>query len=242
MKIGVYGDSFADTTETPSLDFAWYNQLANLIPNSTVTSYGLGSTSVYYSYKKFLETYMEFDIIIFVVTEPGRYTKRIENIVNADRYFHNLHFVEYFLQNNILSSSDAKLLNRLKSWFIMNDDEYNIDMSELMLRDMETVTNTKIIFFPCFNTSMTQERRMKCEIPNHISFTDLLTKQLNLFGIGSLSYATPKENENTIACHLTTEYNHAVATMFCKKILENVWDWSLLEDIKLVHAKDHYYK
>jgi hypothetical protein len=147
MKIGVYGDSFADIhSNKHASHFAWHNQLTKLIPGSTVESFGLGSSSLYYSYCKFLETHDQFDIIIFLVTESNRYTKRVCDIAGSDRYFSNMLQVEHFLQSNDTKSKDKPTLEFLKGWFMMEDAEYNAAMADLMIEKM-TGLHKNIIFF-----------------------------------------------------------------------------------------------
>jgi hypothetical protein len=53
MKIGIYGDSFAEYNSNGH-DNQWVVMLGKKIADSNLTNYGLSGTSVYYSYKQFL--------------------------------------------------------------------------------------------------------------------------------------------------------------------------------------------
>jgi hypothetical protein len=118
VRIGIYGDSFADTTENDSQIFAWFNLLPEYLPNCTTESYGLGGTSVYFSYNEFLRTYKNFDYVIFLVTTPNRYTKKVCNVDGRNTYFHSLQQVESYLKNNPNSNS-RNILENLIGWFRM---------------------------------------------------------------------------------------------------------------------------
>lgn len=242
MKIGVYGDSFADTySNKHSSHLAWYNQLPKLIPGSTVESFGLGATSLYFSYCKFLETYDQFDVVIFLVTENNRYTKKLYDIAGADRYFPNMLQVEYFLQSSNTKSKDKTTLEFLKGWFMMEDAEYNAAMAELMIEKM-TGLHKNLIFFPCFWNSLSEQQSLKYGIqPNHTMCDFYFLQTRDLLKVDQdLNYLI--ENPELISCHFTEEFNTAIANAFTKKILTNVWDWSEVLNIKtLKHDKSQYY-
>jgi hypothetical protein len=65
MKIAIYGDSYTAGQVAPNLnpEPSWIELLAKKFGNITV--FGAGGSSVYYSYKNFLETQRVFDKIIF---------------------------------------------------------------------------------------------------------------------------------------------------------------------------------
>jgi hypothetical protein len=73
MKIGIFGDSYAD--EDIHNDIAKYPSWVKLLRSNKhfeINSFGMSGTSLYYSYKQFLNNHKNFDKIIFVVTVPGR--------------------------------------------------------------------------------------------------------------------------------------------------------------------------
>jgi hypothetical protein len=72
LKIGIFGDSFADeNTFSNEYAIAWPTMLRNTTKHS-VTNYGIGGSSLYYSYQMFMKNYDKFDRIIFIVTNIGR--------------------------------------------------------------------------------------------------------------------------------------------------------------------------
>lgn len=238
MKIAVYGDSFACVHPDfkSACAFAWFNLLQELLPESSITSYGKGASSVYYSYKKFLETHDQYDIIIFLVTEPNRYPKEYLDSNNNSHHFHSLAGIEHFMLTN-KSMVDTRFLENLKGWFIMNDDEYALDMSELMLKDIENI-RPNTIFFPCFTNSMIQERMDKCD---NISMFKILHMQFDKLNAVINVYDTMRDNDERLSCHFTPEFNKAIANSFAKRISTGQWNWNDLNNITLTNDLNYYY-
>ena len=240
MKIGVYGDSFAcQHTTVESATITWYNMLANFIPNSTVKSYGWGATSLFYSYKSFLKTYHEFDKIIFLVTNPDRYTKEVEFTTGRKEFFANIFHTDHILKNNKdLSSIDIRIINDLKGWFMSLDSEYNSLMSEFMIQNMEKLHND-IIFFPCFPSSLTDERLNMYKLTSSMNMINIFDRQKQLLNNADL-WAMDESKEH-ISCHLSEEFNLFVAKLFANKILKNQWNWHEMYDVKLTHDLNYYF-
>jgi hypothetical protein len=71
MKIGIYGDSFADPNPFPNE--SWIAYLKNNIESAIVDQYSSAGTSHWWSYKKFMETHEKYDTIIFCHTNPIRW-------------------------------------------------------------------------------------------------------------------------------------------------------------------------
>lgn len=71
IKIGVFGDSFADrNTDTPFKNESWLNFLEQ--QGHKVMSYAKAGTSTWYSYEKFCSHYEQFDQIVFCYSSIGR--------------------------------------------------------------------------------------------------------------------------------------------------------------------------
>ena len=76
MKIGVFGDSFADRLLHPTLlemgcaDESWIRYLE--YQGHNVETYGLSSTSTWYSFEQFLSLYDNMDAIVFVYSHSSR--------------------------------------------------------------------------------------------------------------------------------------------------------------------------
>lgn len=76
MKIGIFGDSFAQSHIWPAdvssrLGKSWSEVLSE---KYEVSNFGLGGSSTYYSYDKFVKLHSKFDKVIFISSQPGRMT------------------------------------------------------------------------------------------------------------------------------------------------------------------------
>ena len=240
MNIGIYGDSFAHYNVN-CLDFNWTVMLCKKFTNSNLNHYGKSSTSVYFSYKQFIDTYYKNDVNIFLVTNPARYTKPV-NVNNEEVFLSYINSVEHYKKENIknLSSLDIKILDDLLGWYISSDHEFLSTMSELMLNHLKLLDD-KIILFPCFATAFTTEQYNKYEIPEFHYMYNYVNRAKELLNINEPDLAGI-EVPTTIAQHLTPEFNQFVADFMYKKITSNVWDFSKFEDVKLEHPKEYYYK
>jgi len=67
MKIAIFGDSYAASTGLTS-----WGSLLSTMNRCQVENFARRGTSLFYSYLKFIENYKNFDIIVFLVTAPGR--------------------------------------------------------------------------------------------------------------------------------------------------------------------------
>lgn len=87
MKIAIFGDSYAASTGPTS-----WGSLLSTMNNCEVKNFAVRGTSLFYSYLKFIENYKNFDIVIFLVTAPGR-------LYHAEQSIPNLFSAEYRLKN-----------------------------------------------------------------------------------------------------------------------------------------------
>jgi hypothetical protein len=74
MKLGIFGDSFADYNNmysTAKENESWINYLATST-NSEFECFGHGGTSIWYSFEKFKQHYKKFTHIVFCQTFPHR--------------------------------------------------------------------------------------------------------------------------------------------------------------------------
>lgn len=72
IKIGIYGDSFAEVHHAPQYT-TWINRLEEL-SGYTCKTHALAATGIDYSYYKFLETYQDYDIILFFASSFERFS------------------------------------------------------------------------------------------------------------------------------------------------------------------------
>lgn len=238
MKIAVYGDSFAYSRN--SLDTSWFSLLGKKL-NCTVDTYGCSGTSVYYSYKQFMNSsYSDYDYIIFLVSEPSRYYNKVEFTTGDSFYLTGINDIEWFKNFPGFGPTDIELLNDIETWYKVTDFNYVADMAELMMDSICSIRND-VIFAPCFETSFSEKWKLK--EPNTIPLFELMLKQIELLGKTSLTFdLITREDHNVMSAHLTPEFNEFVADVMYDRITTGKWDFSELDNVKLLHKQDYYYK
>lgn len=237
MKIGIFGDSFTNSPGCPSMAYHWSELLANKL-DGELDNYGEPGSSVYFSYKRFLENHSKHDLCIFLVSEPNRYIKPIDfGIVN------NVH-VSGINTLNALRQFDERLYTNLEGWFICSDNQYNQDMTELMINHI-TELRKDVILLPSFANSFSDSLKEKTGL-DRFCFSDLIKYQTECLGLKIEHYGNTyfaKESKELIAGHLIPEINYIVFEKILQRININIWDWNLPDpkDIKLKHRTEEYF-
>jgi hypothetical protein len=246
MKIGIYGDSYTTPHGKFDAPTNWYNHLASLLSDThnstTINHYGRAGSSLYYSYRKFLDTNHENDLNIILVTGPGRYPHVVElSVPGNSRTFTCKEDVQHYLntQQQMLSKDDVVMLNDIIGWFNASIDyKYFQDMSELMVSKLDSVKNT--ILYPCFSDSLNKEQLKKLDLDKDIHYMhSFWFRQLEIFGIEPNTF-TAIETKN-LCGHLTEEFNIFFANMVYKKIQTGKWDHSGFLDVTIKKPRKFYY-
>lgn len=244
MKLGIYGDSYADCPAANNT--SWVNVLAGLLSrnndNVKVFNHARGGSSVYFSYKKFLATHHQNDLNIFLVTEPNRYPGKFKpSFISQEFYITSTLNVEHLESDfdSKLTQDEKEFLNNLRSWFKVNPESYTNDMSDIMIGNIERL-NPNTIIYPCFIDSLTDDRFKKFNLDKYLHpMHSFWYRQLELFDI---EYKTFRPLEKpTISAHLTVEFNAFFAKVLYSKITTGKWDHSGFFDIKIEKPKTHYY-
>jgi len=212
MNIGLYGDSFS-TSHQPAKHFAWYNLLAeklggkvyNYINHMDGESYGLGASSTYWSYKRFLKYHHLHDINIFIASNPTKYPKLLNLRGDGNLCpLSGINSLEWYIHDERVTDEGRDTLEKIKSWYLVNDEEFMWDAHELMLQDIERTTQKPlyILSSECGGISLNEERRKK----NNINFglwdvAFLAQKSLGCYGMN----CTLNERQTMIAAHLPEE-------------------------------------
>lgn len=236
MRLGIFGDSFA--YDRKNIDWSWTNQFAEKL-GTTAENFGYPATSLFYSYRQFLLHRDKYDLIVFVVTEPQRYTKSL-TINGVEDFYCNINDVENALQNSNLSSIDRKELEHLFGWYFMQDREFIITSQDLMISHMESV-HDNIIFYPAFVDSLVPSKIESYNLPNNFSFYDLVCLQTSLLKIKS-EQASPYKELSTLSNHLAKEFNDCFANILYNKYKNNIWDMQEIQNIKLNKPYTYYYE
>lgn len=243
MKLGIYGDSYADA-KNKSSSICWYNILAKKISNDVeISNHAEAGSSLYFSYKKFLETQHQYDFVIFLVTEPHRYpVKFLPKKAKINGHITSIPHIENILTNfsKELNQEEKIFLHNLKGWFKASDQSYNLEIADVLLNNVEQI-RTDTIIYPCFFQSFTRERFIKYKLdPDLHPMHSFWIRQMDLLNIDIKNFTAIEKD--TLAGHLTPEYNEYIAKMFLSKIKTGIYDHNGLFDITITQPKTHFYK
>ena len=132
MKIGVFGDSFADRfihitlKEKGYEDESWMQYLEN--QGHQIESYGVAATSTWYSFEQFLVLHEYMDAIVFVYSHPGR----VHSMPKPYRVFATFadhpieELTEHHLYKNYSSEDQENILTIIKSANLTSNQNFNL--------------------------------------------------------------------------------------------------------------------
>ena len=244
MKIGIYGDSFADPG-SGEYTHSWVNYLVKLIEQDTkqsiqVDNYARGGSSLYFSYKNLLETGKKYDLVIFLATEPHRYPNPV-TIMDRPIYITSIPHIENIenTQAGKLPKDTLELFRNLRGWFLVPNFEFNEDMSDLMMNEIEKLHHN-IIIYPCFINSFKEERFKRYKLDSKIHpCHSFWFRQAELF---EMDIHTNCDEKLTLFGHLTPEFNKYFAKVLFSKYKTGNWDHSGFFDITIDKPKTYYYR
>lgn len=233
MNIAVYGDSYA--VRGGKQDWTWFRRLKDLTKCSALDHYGESGSSLFFSYNKFLESHADHDIIIFIVTGPGRYTKKFE--INQQAF----NVAGLTTINGLMKEYKEELrfrpdkrseLESIKHWFIARDDVYEEHLHNLLVdKIMQIRPDVKLI--PAFSKSLVDCKQ---------ALFDYTVKQreISLANVPESKHCLYRENPELMSCHLTQEQNIALADMAYNQINAGILDWSFMDNVKCDPSKEYY--
>jgi hypothetical protein len=205
MKIGIFGDSFADCSWASHFQSGpgWPELLAD---QYNVTNHALAGTGLYYSYEQFCKHHKNYDRIIFVSSCVDRFSVYLPN---ADKIFHIVPGAwnhSALIKN--LNKNDLRILNAVENYVLyVLDPERELTFGKLMIDNICRMRND-VIILPAF------------------PIKDNLTTPLHLISVMEEQYYNlSKINLNNLTdirkCHLTDENNLMVYKKLITAIDEN---------------------
>lgn len=209
MKIGIYGDSFAASAGPTS----WTSILKTKFD---VTVYALGGSSLFWSYKNFIDSYKDFDTIIFLVTDFGRLYVSDKDIAPA--------VCNIFCVENSIKTCQGPLLNILNAakqyYTYLQEEEYELSMHYLMLEKIQTLckeSNKKLILVPCMRTSLRPE--FTDTFAPTFCLSDINNKEREHFGIPHEGMFA--ERKDRLQNHISDDNNLILANIMTELIHGN---------------------
>jgi len=238
-KLAIYGDSWADCShghwQTPKLEqLGWPNLLRDrgwLVDNFAKTG-----SSLHHSYQRFVATHPAYDRIIFLVTNPGRWTRSIE--VGDRLYCIN----SYDTGDWILKSDQYRkqltpelrdLIKRVLDFYLyVQDMEFEKTAHDLMVAEILRIRPDAIVIpisKDCApGTDMVEYQKLFVR--------SVWPDRLDL----DKAQAHRTWEEIGCICHMSPEINKVVCESMRAALALGKWDPIIPDRVEHEHPADHY--
>lgn len=186
MKIGIYGDSYADGGAYNQ--YTWATKLAHRLGADSIGYHAVAGTPFFHCYSTVLSTADQYDRIIVAVTEPYRFPLRVEG-----QYVYNV---------GAVSNLNTANRRNMFQWYSQVDPNYLTAVQGLMIdRIRELYPHT--LFIPGFPASFA------CEF-NLMSLRSLALRSLGLDPEGAYREST---SWGGTLCHIPWTWHEPLADL-----------------------------
>jgi hypothetical protein len=246
IKLGIYGDSYADSRVS---DTAWPNLLKHYPGYSQVDCYAESGSSVYFSYKQFLNTHTNYDRIVFIFTGPYRWHHWVINpgfqeLANDHRiHIPNPDQIERYegIYADQMTGYFSQYLQALKDYyFVLNNNEICTDLAEAMLFHVQTLRPDAIIIpitAPLYCVQSTAHLTPMADY-NKLILRSLFDEEIDW---DSFNFFKKYKELKTVSCHFTPEVNVLVAQHIDHAIQTSQWAPNIPDKLSHDYPLDYYY-
>lgn len=221
MKLGIFGDSFADTghmkrDNNDSYTDAWPRIVDSMLDTKTTEFFSLSGTSMWWSYQNFIQNHDSFDTIVFVYTtetrwpnlpeeeDPGEqynvgYSKSSDFLNYVNRYYFDLfpRDLTHFIGKNIF-----KDVNEIC-------EKKNIDLINIIVYQEEYYSLVKTPYPIIYDLDTIARREVAVVDGKEVDFYDFIEKNNNI---------------DMRFCHLNASNNRHLANLVSRLIKEKSRD------------------
>lgn len=208
MKLGIFGDSFA----FPNRVFGgWPVSLAKNMNIGSI-NYAHSGTSIWYSYKKFLEHAQDFTHIVFVYSSPYRWHVLPDHL----SHFHWIIDEEKLNSSPYLDNDQKKDLQTiLPAYKFLMDDSFNMFVYQTIFDNVNkfcknnNIKLVNIITFDDSNTSISLDEAAGSCITGLVSIHNTELSQKNSREIADYIMKV----KDVRPCHMNTNNNNVIAQL-----------------------------
>jgi hypothetical protein len=136
MKIGVFGDSYAEHCASNPNHLQWWQYVQQQCSDIEIDNYGVAGSSLYYTWKQFQNNQHKYDKVIVYFTTPNRlWMPHLPKEWNLE-HVHNLDIFKYRTFKNTFNTKIMK--NALDAYYkyIVNIDEQR-DIWQLQIESIK---------------------------------------------------------------------------------------------------------
>jgi hypothetical protein len=205
-SLAIFGDSYADPRTGELGELSWVDLIdrKNLFNTKNFSHTG---SSLWYSYKLFLNHHQEFDKIIFLVTAPNRITLPIDSNLKV---WNHLNYQQAKVYVDMTESIQQKHYKLIVDYYEHIHDSHKDDSMHRLMIDSIMKIRPDAIVYPCFDFDYIKEFPLynitKFE-DQYIGITD--SKRIELYKNGI---------RDSRSCHMTEANNGVVADMFLSRL------------------------
>jgi hypothetical protein len=210
MKIAIYGDSFS-SGHLSKHGKPWHKILQSINPKLEIDNYGVSGSSFWFSYRKYLDTYQDYDKHIFFITSAERFTLH-ENAIN--RHIAGWDTISNFVRNGQLPDNNEtqQITSLARGVYEFFDPKFFYDVSNCLFKHLHSLNNTNTLFLPCFDHVAVKELNHECSLLN-ISEIDF-----KKYGLNTWSMALGDIRN----CHMNPENNQILAEKIHQWLYYNI--------------------
>jgi hypothetical protein len=249
-SIGIFGDSFADPShghdEYRQLMFdGWMYYLQNYDP----IIFAKGGSSVYYSYKKFIENHHYYDRVIFLATQPQRIFNSNITFDGEELRVPGYDHAEFYLNTfKNLNTEQIETLGAIKEYYLyLMNYSVHLDISEALIYKIKNI-RPDTLFINVFYDGSIKNKKIPIykdiQGPAILNYLDLVVSSLT--DVKGYDFPHRKVQgilEQRLTCHLTKEVNQLLGTHINEMLKTNVWNPNIPSFVKHeVQDLDYYYK
>jgi len=245
QSLGIYGDSFADpnTCNTSVLRaVAWPSLLK---AHYNVTNYALGGSSLYYSYRIFLNTHHMYDKCLFLSADWSRDHNCVIDINNDKKGFNSLFTIYSCYKNQPELLKDIDIKNKLfaleQYYLYLENNRTNIDLCTLMTEKIKQLRPDVFLMDTSNYKRDTTAKHYFDVLDMFCDYKELLLSLNNSKIEDSLKergwIAYPEKNT---VCHFPAEINEMIA-QHVKMFLETRTWPEAPKSITFNHPADYYW-
>ena len=251
MMLGIYGDSYADTNPENlinlELDRApWAMILSNLI-GKEMKSHAVSATSIWWSYKKFLKTYKNYDTIVFCYSNYDRWAN-INSVPyeedDPDIFVNQLYHIISKDQLSIVNSEAIHIAEKLVDAHpYLYSKQLNIFLYQSIFNDINRICKEAGI--QLVNLLPFEDFRKKMEISMDMASGPCLTNLMNITHLEIFAPTLKIRDDEKIRddrlkvfrtepdlrfCHINPYNNKILATIIKESLDNNIKYLNLVKD------------
>jgi hypothetical protein len=237
--LGVFGDSWADGSFGHDMldkdignSLAWYNH----IPEYSATSHARGGSSLYYTYKQFLEHHANYDKIVVILTQYERIPEGffyVEEFKDVQVFVPGINETEFFLKKykKELTTFNANKLKAIREFYLWcQDGTICHDMGMLIVDKIKQVRPDAILINGFYHgqgsPDIGQNKFPEVTGPAIMKYLDAMIRGI-ITDVSDVEFPHLKVRgrpEIRGACHLSKEANLVLAKDIHHALITGVWN------------------